>query len=104
MPSHHGAHYEAIFVHEVQAPKRGRNFGATYQQSVRRRLLQRLHRAGQVPFGVMRVVPREVAARRLKMMGLSDPLRNEPRLQSIERTPGVIPTRKAQRVLVQPAP
>jgi hypothetical protein len=52
----------------------------------------------------MRVVPREVAARRLKMTGLSDPLRNEPRFQSIERPPGLIQTRKAQRVLVQPAP
>jgi hypothetical protein len=31
VPGHHGVHHEAIFVHEVQAPKRGRNFGATHR-------------------------------------------------------------------------
>ena len=62
--SYHGVDHEAIFVHEVQALKRGREFGATHQQSARRGLLQRRHRPGQVPFDVMRVAPGEVAARR----------------------------------------
>jgi hypothetical protein len=60
--------HEAIFVHEVQALKRGRKLGATHQQSARR---DRLHRPAQVPVDVMRVASREVAAgRRDHVLGL----------------------------------
>jgi hypothetical protein len=36
VPSHHRVDHEAIFVHEVQALKRGRKLGATQQRNLNR--------------------------------------------------------------------
>src|SRR5215468_5913325 len=64
------------------------------------RLLQRLHRAGQVPFDVMRVAPREVAARRRDhVLGLGFELLRPVRIRvSRHLGPGVL------HQLVGPAP